>query len=186
MAELPSGSTLINAQFWEAPDGTWWEYLNSTKRFVQRPTIVDLESSVASSTSRMSAIVVPTVNSSTATIPETIGKFIHFVVVNREPYRIKSGGVTFNSSTGVFDFSAVGITFYGGDEVWAEYSGNTGGVTPDGGYPSYPTFTALQADSPRADNIYHAQVDDSPNGDGTESFFISFQNRLFYQVLIEQ
>ena len=120
MAELPSGSNLINAQFWEAPDGTWWQYLNSSKRFVQRATLADLYA-VSAGISRPSDTIVPTIGQSVVIIDETAGNFIHFVVANGVVYKI-GDGVTFDSETGAFDFSGVGIIFYGGDKVWAEYS----------------------------------------------------------------
>jgi len=52
--------------------------------------------------------------------------------------------------------------------------------------PSVGTYTLLVATTPRQDGVYHVVSDDSPNGDGTESFFLSFQNKLYYQVLVAQ
>lgn len=51
---------------------------------------------------------------------------------------------------------------------------------------SYSTFTALNEATPRNDGFYHVDEDDSENGDGTESIFISYGNDLFYNVLIKQ
>jgi len=70
---------------------------------------------------KQSPTIVPTAGSSLVNIPETIGKFVEFVVANGVVYKI-GDGVTFNINTGIFDFSGAGVVFYGGDKVWAEYS----------------------------------------------------------------
>lgn len=51
---------------------------------------------------------------------------------------------------------------------------------------TYATYTALAADIDREDGLYKVIADDSPNGDGTESYFLSFSGVLNYVVTVTQ